>query len=445
MRQYSRTVRVGAVYFSLLSAVLLSVRVYSAPASELSKWLSKQAIPELRERLGRHPRYQGQTVAVRSTQEDALSAAIVSVVLRSFPGQYGTVVQSYRFAPAPEASAARSIDHISCAAVPGFDYVVQVAAGRSSAGIETVKLQLVSTRDVSEVSAAWRWRGRLNRAERQYLQTVSSNAGRDGSLSAPWSASDVETAATNLSREFACGLRSQIGEQLTLRWNASPTMPGVLSDTVAISRHLLGNLRELGVWEASDEPGTVNYSVDTRLVPLQDDIWQLWLIGAPRQEGMAPVQAVSYFRLSGQEQATASPALPGLAPPPGENPAEFLDVKLLDATQSDKGRSRASLQAILQLSNRSAFPMAYSFTLSGGHFNHCLASPDYYRHDRYGTVTGTLAGGETVVRRLQIDNAKHQPKTIFAMRKCAGFRDLDAFEEFPLRGHTVTDYLRWQM
>ena len=109
------------------------------------------------------------------------------------------------------------------------------------------------------------------------------------------------------------------------------------------------------------------------------------------------------------------------------------------------GRSRAALQVTLQLGNRAEWPMDYSFTLSGGHFNHCIATPQYYRHDRYGSLEGSLAAGETVVRRLVIENAEHRPKPLFGTRKCAGFRDLDGFEEFTRQGHRVTDYVRWRM
>ena len=132
-------------------------------------------------------------------------------------------------------------------------------------------------------------------------------------------------------------------------------------------------------------------------------------------------------------------------PRAGAKALDFLDVKLLDATQTDGRGARAALQVTLQIGNRAQWPLEYSFTLSGGHFNHCIATPGYYRHDRYGSLDGSLAGGETVVRRLVIENAKHNPRPIFGTRKCAGFRDLEGFEEYRRQGHKVTDYVRWQM
>ena len=118
---------------------------------------------------------------------------------------------------------------------------------------------------------------------------------------------------------------------------------------------------------------------------------------------------------------------------------------MVDATQADKWRSRADLQVTLRISNRAQQPIAYSFILSGGHFEQCIAEPRYYRHDDYGQLSGSLAAGASVMRRLVIENAQHRPTPLYGMPKCAGFRDLQGFEEFASQGHKVTDYVRWDM
>ena len=73
------------------------------------------------------------------------------------------------------------------------------------------------------------------------------------------------------------------------------------------------------------------------------------------------------------------------------------------------GRSRADLSVALRLVNRAEWPIAYSLRLSGGHFNHCIARPGYYRHDRYGQLSGTLAPGDSEVRRLVVKGLVHRP------------------------------------
>ena len=119
-------------------------------------------------------------------------------------------------------------------------------------------------------------------------------------------------------------------------------------------------------------------------------------------------------------------------------------MEMLDATQRDSGRATAELEVTLRIGNLAEWPLEYSFTLSGGHFNHCIADPAYYRHDAYGKLEGRINAGESVVRRLLITGTQHRPTPVFGSRKCAGFRDLDGFENFASRGYKVTDFVRWQ-
>ena len=118
-------------------------------------------------------------------------------------------------------------------------------------------------------------------------------------------------------------------------------------------------------------------------------------------------------------------------------------MEMLDATQRDSGHASAELEVTLRIANQADWPLEYSFTLSGGHFNHCIANPAYYRHDGYGQLQGRIDGGDSVVRRLTISGTEHRPTPVFGTRKCAGFRDLDGFEDFAGRGYKVTDFVRW--
>jgi hypothetical protein len=209
---------------------------------------------------------------------------------------------------------------------------------------------------------------------------------------------------------------------------------------------LLGSYRELGI--SAVDP---DYTVAIRLERFRHDTWQLWLTGTPLQSDLAPVQAVTYF-------VAADPGVPLPAPwaaravapkptPPANlgNALDFIEVEMLDATQAYEVHARAELQVTLRIVNRATWPIEYSFTLSGGHFNHCVARPGYYRHDRYGHLAGNVGPGASEVRRLVIEGAQHRPTPWFGMPKCAGFRDLDGFEDFASQGHKVTDFVRWDM
>ena len=438
--------RATTTWTKVLCIVLVSLLVAQSNAalavqrSSLSKWLSKQVVPELREHLARHPLYQKQKVVVVNAPGDSLSEAIVTVLLRSFPGKYGVQLQANTHSRVSMDATASTIDGLPCADAPGFDYQLLVSATGGPTGGE-VQLQLTPVQDQATVTDDWRWDGRFSKAELAYLGRQAQMPSRNGSMAAPWQESDTEAAARALSREFACALRPQLQTRLTLGWKAQSAMPGVFSDTVNISRHLLASYRELSLATAD---AAAAFAVDVRLVPLRENIWQLWLSGTPRQPGLTPVQAVTYFHSTSAWPQSQPQPKPKPQPKPQEDPLDFLGVTLLDTTQSDGPGSTAQLQITLQLANHAPWAMDYSFTVSGGHFLHCIASAGYYRHDRYGSLAGSLAAGQSVRRQLVIDKAEHRPTPVFGTRKCAGVRDLEGFEEFSRQGYKVTDYVRWK-
>jgi hypothetical protein len=129
----------------------------------------------------------------------------------------------------------------------------------------------------------------------------------------------------------------------------------------------------------------------------------------------------------------------------GEPASKYLSVELLEASQSDRRFSGADLRVRLRLANRAARPLEYALSLSGGHYQHCVPEPAFYRHDRYGYLQGRLEPGQSVVRVMNIEGARHNPNPWFGLRRCAGFRDLAGFEQFSQQGHKVTQFVRWSL
>jgi hypothetical protein len=292
-----------------------------------------------------------------------------------------------------------------------------------------------------QAEGSWHWKGKFNLAEQEYIDRAAESLPANGSLAAPWQNEEVEIAARHLSRDFACALRPQVRTHLAIQWPEQSGLPGLFSDTINASRHLLGSYRELALGGVD-----ADYEINVELQRFGDDTWQLWLVGIPRRTPLIPVQAVTYFRVADQDwlvQPTAGSTIWQSQNVPAGEAVDFIDVEMLDATQRDSGRASAELEVTLRIANRAEWALQYSFTLSGGHFNYCIADPAYYRHDGYGRVEGRIDAGDSVVRRLLINGAEHRPTPTFGTRKCAGFRDLDGFEDFADRGYKVTDFVRW--
>ncbi len=436
----------GSMLMLAIAAVAPPAGAWSLTLSSLSGWLSRDVVDEIGQTLSQHPRYQGQRIQIEAGQQNGLSEAIVTLLNNNLAGRSGITLIAREPVSLPGQVAPDSIDGLDCLGAAEFDYLLQVSASSDESGHGRVQLTLVDALSKAEQIHSWQWRGKFSSAERKQFKNIITAANANGSLSAPWSEGDADAAALALSRDFACALRPQITSRIGLQWTQEPELAALFADTANTTRHRLGDYRELGI--GSEQ---ADYAVEVRIERFRDDIWQLWLTGTPRVKDLAPVQAVTYFRAGDpgwyQRQSPAVTSLtsrPAISKKPGYA-LEFIDVQMVDATQADKGRSKADLQVTLRISNRAQQPIAYSFTLSGGHFENCIAEPGYYRHDRYGLLSGSLEGGASVMRRLVIENAQHRPAPLYGVPKCAGFRDLQGFEEFASQGYKVTDYVRWDM
>lgn len=406
----------------------------AAQPSALSRWLSGDAIPQLRQQLAQHPRYRGQRVQVTSDARSGLSEALVTLLDANLQQRAGIRLVAHASTAPAGPGLPGSIDALDCQRTSPIDYLLRVSAVQAGAGPGQVKLELLDVSNADEPAHSWHWRGAFSAAERVQLQRASDPLVADGSFTTPWTAGDVDVAARTLTQQLACALRPQIKTRLGLQWPDDSALSALFTDTANTSRHLLGAYPELAIGDPAPD-----YTLAVRVQRVRGDTWQLRVIGTPRHGDLAAVQAVTYFTAS-------DPGAPPVAPPgPLEKALDYIDVQVLDATQTDRGSAGAALQVTLHIGNRADWPIAYAFTLSGGHFNHCVARSDYYRHDRYGHLAGNVAAGDSVVRRLLIEDVQHQPTPWFGTRKCAGFRDLEGFEQFANQGHKVTDFVRWDL
>ena len=440
----------------LAIALLLPLHTRAERSSELSRWLNQEAIPEVAEVLSRHPRFSGQPVHIVPGAPSELADAVVTILHSNFDASENIATVKPPALRVPVAPG--SVDDLDCVApaTPGTGLQVSVQALSARRG--RVELALFDSGDSRTYWRRWQWQGNLSQAERKALSGGTHAAVADGSLKMPWPSAAVQEAAWSLSSALVCDLRAQLHSRVDLQFSEAGDLPPGLGDVRNASRHLLGNFREIGL------AGTAaDFQVDVRVETFDDNIWQLWLTGTPRSGGYDPVQAVTYIRYAEETPvdshapravvpvprvAASAPgdvSLPDDAAYPGDAALQYLDVRMLDVVQTDKPFSSAELQVKLQLVNRAEWPIQYYFTLSGGHYLNCVPGPEFYRHDRYGYVEGELPPGESLVRQLVVDGVQHRPTPWFGPRKCAGFRDLEGFENFASKGYKVTEFVRWSM
>jgi hypothetical protein len=429
---------------ALLLALPAGAQAGFVKQSALSRWLANEATPAIRETLSQHPRFQGRAVELTRLQDNGLTDALVKVLAMNLHGRQGITVYSGAPKPVERGILQEWIDDLDCGASTARSSQLQVSASKAGDGQAQVLFSLADDSDARQPADQWLWRGSLSQAERKVLAERVEPVIRDGSLRSPWLDTDIEPAAWDLQRQMACSLRPQVKTRLTLEWVTTEPLPPLFADTANRSRHLLGSYRELGF--SQNEP---DFVLTAELTPFQGDIWQLWLKGVPRNTDLAPVQAVTYFRST--DIARLPEKLPLTLPTIAQTPpdpkrgeaAEHLAVALIDTAQAESGGGKAALLVRVRLENPTSLPIYYAFRLSGGHYQHCIPRPAFYRHDGYGLLTGRLQPGESQVRALEIRGAQHRPNPWFGPRKCAGFRNLEGLEDFADKGDIVTEYVRW--
>lgn len=441
--------RQGETHWLISSLLVLLLLVYSsvaAPAnrSALSRWLGDVVTPELREMLAQHPRYRGQPLELMHVDANGLSEAIVTVLTINLRGREGISLHTAAAQPLLSSASPARIDDLQCASPASTRLHLAVSAVATDSRQGQVHIALVEPGAASGAAHSWEWRGSLSRAELKTLEKSPAVPIADGSPVAPWTSADVEQAAQDMQRQLACALRPQLATRLDLEWFEASDLHPVLADTLHRSRHLLGSYAELGFTRTS-----ADYRLAAEVTPFSEDISQLWLKGLPQSSGLAPVQAVAYFRhlptvAVPRVAPYRQPVSVAPAPAPQRGPAlDYLGVELLDASLGRERAGSADLQVRLRLENRSEWPIDYAFSLSGGHYQHCISEPARYRHDRYGRLAGRLEPGQSIVRPLVVKGAEHRPNPWLGPRKCAGFRSLEGFERYSASGDSVTEYVRW--
>lgn len=431
------TLRIPALArcLALCAAALTQSVAAALPDSDLSDWLEGTVITELSELLERHPRYRDVPLAVVNSGGDALAEAIAARLRVSLAARAPLVLPGAAKPP----RRASAIDELVCARPA--DPVLRLAVRLEPSGRAEHRLSIALQEGAAADSPAprlWLWHGRLQRAERELAARDGQPGAADGSLEAPWTEAQVAAAAASLARELACALRPDVATRLRLAWPPQEaSLHPAVRDALNDSRRRLAALAEL---EVTADRG--DYAVEWELRPFRGAIYQLWLHARPRDSARSATQAVAYFRLP--PPARPVPRVTAGTAPAAMPARDFLQVELVDAYQTERAGGSADMHLALRLQNRGQWPLRFALRFSAGHFRHCIASVEHYRHDQFGSLRGTLAAGAREVRHLVVTGLRHAPVPWIGVPRCAGSIDFDAFERYGSEGHRVTESVHWE-
>lgn len=437
--------RILALIFAV--ACLAVTPAKAAARSQLSYWLSDTALAEIKTLASGHPRVTHRSLQISHQGKTALEEAIAITLQKSLRRveQLQLIVPSASVVRSPDPAA--SVDELVCNSRPVWDNELQVTVRELDHGQAEVQLHLVDMAEPDVAFQSWRWQGSLSAAEHEFHTRAAQRVANAGTMNAPWAEAELEQAAAQLSEQLACSLRPDIVRRVTLQWPGQQTIPAPLDLAVSEARRRLDYYREISATQQDPD-----YQVKVEWHAVSDGIWQLSVAATPQSDRVASAQVATYIEArlplttadTGQHR-TSPTAVPLVEPGPGKPASEYLQVEMLDVSQSDSGWASAGLRVRLRLANRANRPLEYGLSLSGGHYLQCIPEPRYYRHDRYGYAQGRLAPGQSVVRVMEIEGARHSPNPLLGTPKCAGFKGLEGLEDFDNQGHKVTQFIRWTL
>ena len=246
-----------------------------------------------------------------------------------------------------------------------------------------------------------------------------------------------------MARELICRLRPHIADSVTLDWQ-DPEFPDQRLQNAAVGvMDALSLPVELQLLTA---PGA-DIDVSMEAVALGEQIWRLSLAAGPAGDQPVPhVQVFSYLELPGHRAANAGNVAGNNSQGvPAGDALEYLDVHLLDARQHGSKGNRADVMLKVLVYNRADWPIEYSMSISGGHYENCRPSDALYRHDRYAVMAGQAQPGQRRVEQVLLSGLRHKPAPIWGIQRCAGIGDIESLEDFHAQGYRIIDYVRWSL
>ncbi|TQV66489.1 hypothetical protein FKG94_27030 [Exilibacterium tricleocarpae] len=438
-------------------------------SSTLQRWITTDLLSYLTFEFNNHPRFKGQKLAVKAEGGDRLAAALHDTLQDRLLNVSGLQLVSTSARSNFNPTGPNSIDDLTCNTAHGADYYLRLSVTNLGTSKTEVRLLIEDAASGAAVTGFGKqWQGRLSRHERRLQRQKHSARTPLGTTDQPYRASQPELAARHLALHIACGLRPEVGTVTAIYWQAPAVSSISFDNTLTIARHYLHSFREFTL---AQQPQQADVTLQPQEAPLGPGLHQLWLTGVAANSNtpLPGVNAVAYMaiedraagvlhrrRIEQPGELTAGilppaiePAPPTITTPrsdqPNSDPLDALQVNVVEVEQKTRRGQRADLYFTLRIRNQSDWPIAYSFTLSGGHFDRCRPYNRDYRHEKFGTLRETIGPGETQVEELVIRDLQHNPGRLSSRHKCAGVVDLDGFEKFALRGNKVIDYVNWSL
>ena len=312
--------------------------------ADLDAWLTSDLTPFVRNQLGNHPRFKGESLrfVVLENGSPQASSNALALRIRDRLREAAADIPGVRIAWQPD-----NLHYLRSTRPGGVDctktevhYLIGVELDLVSPGMLAVEIRALDVEDRSVVPGFNKsWKGPITSQQYREFRRMETDLTFRGEREAPYEESQIDLLATHLAHDLGCTLLRQTEAEYVI----TGTGESAANDAVANMVELVSNnLAQYSSLQFSSTDESANSVIEGKAHRIDEDLFQYWITVQPKQTG-SDIQALSasaYVRLP--ERFTIAAASIAQPSPELQSDGSFLAslkiVELADSPTCADGR-----------------------------------------------------------------------------------------------------------
>jgi hypothetical protein len=285
---------------SLLLLFLACSPAWSAPnrtSTDFSRWLNDKAAPALAEKLARHPKFKGSSVAFSPAHLNQLMAAKNQLYQDIEQVLTHNILSAGRnnIVSATTSSTCLRPEH-------NAQYIIGIAINATNSSEHTVQIKLLDHDLGVWVSGiSYRWRGQLSRAQLTLLKRPA-NTIANGSVAAPYAHNQQPQTVSHLLQQIQCALPAGVDGLVYLRADSAAGAEGAAASIIRDVRQKLSTRPQ---WIFTTERSEAAWLMELHQEQASQQLPPQWVILLTQvDKPKAPRIVASSYIESGKKQLT---------------------------------------------------------------------------------------------------------------------------------------------
>lgn len=287
---------------SILLLMLACSNAWSArstQSADFNRWLNNEAAPQLAEKLARHPKFKGSTIAFAPAHHNQLTAVKNQLYQNIEQVLSHNILSAGRNNIVSAASSNNCLrpDHSAA-------YVVGIAISAANKNAYTVQIKVLDHALGVWVSGiSYRWQGQLSRSQTALLKRPAENIA-NGSVAAPFMPHQQQQTVSHLLQQIQCALPAGVDGLIHLRNNHSA---GIEPAAANISRTVQQKLSTRPQWIFTTQQSEAAWIMELREEQASQQLPPQWVILITPADNPTTPRMIASSYIQGGRVRTVTP------------------------------------------------------------------------------------------------------------------------------------------